>query len=62
MSEDVPRSRPPRPKVQLNIGVDPTLKARVTLYATRRGCFESTVVREALEAFLDANEKSRGRP
>jgi predicted transcriptional regulator len=56
------RSRPaPRPVVQILARVDPGLKARITVLAAQRGCFESTVIREALEAFVSAAERKRGR-
>lgn len=61
MSADVPRSHPPRPRVQLNIAIDPALKARITLCAVRRGCFESTLVREAIESYVAVLEKKGGR-
>lgn len=51
-----------QPRVQLNVAIPPGLKARLTVAASRRACFEAAIVREALEAFLDASEHARGRP
>lgn len=60
MSVVVPRS-PAQPRIQLNITIEPALKARIARLAAKRGCFESRLVREALVEYLDTAEQ-RGCP
>lgn len=57
MASGFSRARPaPQPKVQVLVRLDPSLKERVTRLASRRCCFETRVIEEALRAYLDAQE------
>ncbi len=48
---------PAQPKIQINFGIAPALKARLALVAARRQVPEAVVIREALEKFLAAAER-----
>jgi predicted DNA-binding protein len=58
---EAPRSRTAQPKSQLTCFIDPGLKARLTVLANRLGCFESRIIRDALETYITNAEKGARR-
>jgi predicted transcriptional regulator len=54
----VSKRRPiPVPRVQVNLGLDPSLKARITELSIKRQVPESQLIRAAIGRFLTAEER-----
>jgi predicted transcriptional regulator len=53
--------RPAEPRIQLNVTIDPALKAKIAALAASRGCFEARIVRDALVEYVDAAAKGARR-